>query len=63
MQCCRCGSEMFTASLVQIEQVSEDLIFRHATQHSECANCGVILHVFIPALEVTRILRAKGKKK
>ena len=52
---------MFTASSVQVESISEDLIFRHATIHNECGNCGVTMNVFIPALQATRILRAKKK--
>ena len=62
MQCCRCGASMFTASMVQTEKLTEDLIFKHLSVHHECGNCGVQYNVFIPALDTTKVLRLKGKK-
>lgn len=59
MICCRCNAEMFTASMVQTEKLSEDLVFKHAAVHHECGNCGVTYNIFIPALNVTKILRLK----
>ena len=63
MICCRCSGEMFTVTLTNVEKLTEDLVFKHLEQHSECGTCGVVLHVYIPALTTTRILRLKGKKK
>lgn len=62
MECCRCGTEMFTASMVQVEHLTDDLVFKHATVHHECGKCGVIYNVFIPALNATKILRLKKGK-
>lgn len=59
MQCCRCGTEMFSASMVQVEKLTEDLSFKHATVHHECGSCGVTYNIFIPALAATKILRLK----
>ena len=59
MQCSRCGTEMFTASMMQPEVLTEDLIFKHLVIHHECGNCGVILNIFIPALAATKVLKLK----
>ena len=59
MECCRCGNKMFTASMVQIEQMTKDHVYKHATIHHECGTCGVTYYVFIPALALTKILRLR----
>ena len=61
MNCCHCGDMMFTAQLVQVEKVTEGQVYKHLYQRDECGNCGVIYTVFIPALELTKVLSPKGK--
>lgn len=54
---------MFTASMVQMERVDNEHVFKHATVHHECGNCGVTYNIFIPALQTTKILQiTKGKE-
>jgi len=53
---------MFTASMVQVEHLTDELVFKHATVHHECGSCGVTYNIFIPALGVTKILRLKKGK-
>jgi len=54
---------MFTVSIVDVEHLTEDLVYKHVSIFSECGNCGVCVKVFTPALGTTRILRLKKKGK
>ena len=59
MHCIRCSHVTFHSDVVEVERVSPTEVLIHKIRIFECARCGVIIKMILPALKFTQLIEEK----
>jgi hypothetical protein len=62
MHCIRCDHVTFHSDITEVDRISPTEVLLCRIRIYECANCGAVIKMILPALQVTYLLEKKGSK-